>query len=212
MRRRAVLGAIATGTVAGCLGDEHPDREDHSAAQRLSDLPQLGAAPDDAERLIVAFEDPSCSTCRRFHESSFPDLQRTVLNSTDISYVYRPYPVVLPWGAPASRAILATAEHDVSTAWELISWYYATQSSISDDDVLESTGRFLDAETDVAGESVVDDVRSGLYDTATDAALADGEAAGATTTPTFFLFRKNEFVTHLTGVQDVSVFTSSLGV
>ncbi|MCL7416909.1 MAG: DsbA family protein [Halalkalicoccus sp.] len=212
MKRRAFLGTAAGLALAGCLGSDDPDRDAHPAAQRLDGSPWFGAPPDETDRLIVAFEDPSCSTCRRFHESTFRDLRVNLLESGSAGFVYRPYPIVLAWGQPASQAVIATADRDPSAAWTLLDHYYAAQDVFNGVNVLGTTRDHLDAETDVDGTAVVEDVRANAYDDGIGSALADGDAAGATTTPTFFLFREERFITKLTGVQDASVFASSLEV
>ena len=210
MKRRTFLGASAVTVLAGCLGGSDFDRADHPATQTLTDLPWLGESPTNADGLIVAFEDPSCSTCRRFHETTFLDLRRELLETGDASFVYHPYPIVLAWGEVASRALLATTDRDRAAGWELIDWYYRNQDRLTTENVVASTREFLDDETVVDGGSIVDAVESGGYAAAVDARRAAGDEAGATTTPTFYLFRDDEFVTEFTGVQDVSVFVSSL--
>lgn len=65
---------------------------DHPAAAALASQPALG--PADAPALIVAFEDPSCRTCRRFENQSFPTLKREYVDAGSLRFVYRVFPVV----------------------------------------------------------------------------------------------------------------------
>lgn len=214
MKRRTYLATVGAVGVAGCLGDagtgDDVGRADHPATASYEGAPWEGTEPAEAEDLIVGFEDPSCGGCRRFHESTYPELRSDLLGE-EVAFVYRPYPIVLEWGEPASEAVAATADRDRASALSLLDRYYGDQSAFDADNVLERTASFLESETDVDGEAVVDDVESDAYEDVVQTHLDDGEAADVTSTPTFFLFSGDEFVTEVTGPQDAEVFRNALG-
>lgn len=120
--------------------------EDHPAAGQVDGQSYLGEQPRDAEKLVVAFEDPSCPTCKRFHATGFQDPEAEVVEPDSASFVYRPYRYTgRAWATPAIHAILETAERD-------------------------------------------------------------GDEAGVTSTPTFYLFADGSFTTEITNAQDVTAF------
>lgn len=216
MKRRTYLTTATTALVAsaGCLGDDGAgggNRADHPATASFEGAPVLGPDPGAAEALIVAFEDPSCSICASFHRSTLPELRDSPIGE-GVAFVYRAYPIrPYAWGDPAAEAIVAAAgrSHDAATA--LVSHYYGNQSAFDEDNVLDRTAAFLDGETDVDGAAVTDDVAASAYADVVEATIEDGEAADASTTPTFFLFDGEEFVTEITGNQDADVFRNALG-
>lgn len=196
-------------TLAGCVGGGE-DREDNAATAGLEAAPWIGTEPAEADELIVAFEDPACSTCRRFHQQEFPALRDRVEEGSSRSLVYRPYPVVASWSWAAGRAIHATTDRDREAAWALIDWYYQEQGRFYDEPVTEPTATFLDQETDVDGQAVADDVTDNRFQGQLESTVDDGSEAGADTTPTFVLFSGESHVTRLTGVQDADVFITAL--
>jgi protein-disulfide isomerase len=213
MNRRTLLAGTASVALAGCIGGDDADGDGPDRDRALGDVtafPWLGASPEDVDRLIVGFEDPSCHACQRFHERSLPGLREGVLADGGASFVYRPYPVVFEWGRPAAAAVLGTAERDREAAWALIDHYYAEQSSFDADNALDATREFLAAETDVDADAVVEAVGAGEYETVIETSLDDGDALDVTTTPTFLLFSDGAYTSRLTGVQDPDVFESAL--
>jgi protein-disulfide isomerase len=118
-RRRllAVGGATALGGLAGCTGSLRSDSRagtattagpalgGHPAAKGVGDQPRLGPPPTEAEGTVVAFEDPSCPRCAAFETGTVPKIRNRL--GDRVSFVFRSYPVVYPWGEPATQAIEA---------------------------------------------------------------------------------------------------------
>lgn len=220
MNRRTFLGAVVGGSVglAGCLGDgsgSENDRmrlDDHPAAAGLDGQPILGPAPSEARGVIIAFEDPSCPTCRRFEQNTFPTLESELIDPGTAAFAYRVLPVVYPWGKPAVQALEATFVHDEAAFWELKAHYYATQDAFTTENVLPRTESFLAANTDVDAKTVVAEAREKRYDDAVQADVTAAGNAGASATPTFFVFRDGRFVTSATGAKSATVFKTALGL
>jgi protein-disulfide isomerase len=251
-RRRllATGGALALGGLAGCAGDmesnsnaettNSPSLGDHPAAKGLDEQPRLGPPPTDAEGVVVAFEDPSCPRCAAFETGTVPELRERL--GDRVSFVLRTYPVVYPWGKPATQAVEAAFAREMDTAttgeetptsaetttpesepygvrqgsvdtWALVRHYFEDQGEFDEGNVLEKTRTFLADETDLDAEAVVADAEAEAYDDAVQADLSAGEAANVgRTTPTVYLFRDGEFRTSAKGSISYQVIESALGV
>ncbi|WP_424016377.1 DsbA family protein (plasmid) [Halorientalis pallida] len=210
----AAVGLLGAGAVSGLFGGGSGDQalDDHPAATNLSSQPTLGPEPGTASGTIIAFEDPSCSSCRRFETSVFPQLQSQLIEPGDVSFVFRPLAVVYPWGEPATHALEAVQARDGATFWELKDYYYQNQGRFSTGNVVEETRLYLAEQTDVDADAVAQDVREGTYSDEVESTIQTSQNAGVSGTPTFFLFSGGSFTTKLVGPQSYSVFANTLGV
>jgi protein-disulfide isomerase len=231
MDRRTFLAAAAAGAggLAGCLGgDAGPGGSTtagddggtasgpfggHPGAAGIDDQPALGPEPGEATGTIVAFEDPSCTRCRAFEQETVPKIRSDLVEPGKATFVLRGYPVVYPWGEPASHALEATFARDEDAHWALVDHYFDTQDEFSTDNVLDRTEQFLAGETDVDAAAVVADADAKAYDDQVQADLDAGDAGGADgVTPTVLLFRDGEFRTKARGSVSYSVVESALGL
>jgi protein-disulfide isomerase len=233
MNRRRFLAVGAAGALAGCLGGgdggggddtggggqptsggSDQTLADHPAARDLAAQPQQGPDPDEATAVIVAFEDPSCPTCKRFEEDVVPQIQRNLVDPGTATLVFRGYPVIYPWGEPAVRALEATVAADPAAHWTLAEHYFAEQSSFRGSDettVYDRTETFLAENTDVDAAAVVDAARAGDADAAVQTDLDAGMAGGAGgTTPHLFLFREGVYQTKAAGSVSYDLITTIL--
>lgn len=176
----------------------------------LANQPALGPDPFEATATVVAFEDPSCTTCRRFERGTLPELEAGPVADGSLSFVYRVFPVVYPWGKPAVQALEATYARDEAAFWALKAHYYEAQPEFDAANALARTETFLAENTDLDGAAVVADAGAEAFDDAVRADLDAGRAAGFSATPSFLLFREGEFVTELVGAKSFSVFTNAL--
>jgi protein-disulfide isomerase len=225
MNRRTLLGTLASGGViaaAGCVGgssggggggtttSEGDTLDTHPAAGGIADRPTLGPDPAEAGGVLVAFEDPSCPTCRRFETGAFPEIKANLVDPGEAAFVFRTYPIVYEWGKPAVQALEATYARDADAFWALKSHYYAEQDTFTTENVLSETESFLSSETNVDAAGVVADAEAKAYDDRVQANLDAGDAAGATATPSVFLFSEGEFVTKVVGAKPYSVYRDAL--
>ena len=152
-RRRflATAGAVALAGLAGCTtgdggdggdpttadtatdttttqGSDGTPIGDHPAAAGLADQPVRG---DLGGNVVVAFADPSCPRCRAFETGTVPRIQAELVETGRAAYVYRNYPVVYPWGKPATQALEATFDRSDDAFWTLLAHYYHEQSSFT---------------------------------------------------------------------------------
>ncbi|AEM57992.1 DSBA oxidoreductase [Haloarcula hispanica N601] len=212
-RRRflALSGVGVVGAVAGCSSeaDSVESVDSHPAAADLDAQPRRGEL---GGHVILAFEDPSCPTCRRFHENTLPDIRENIVDAGKGAYVVRTYPVIYPWGEPATQALESTFARDSEAYWSLFDHYFAEQSSFDPDNVLARTATFLTEETEVDGEAVASDARNRAHDDAVQADIQAAEDAGlGETTPIILLFEDGEFVTKVNGSVSYELIAEALG-
>lgn len=233
--RRSVLGmggAALLGSLAGCTdgndpasdttttgsdagGESSPSENslaEHPGADGLESQPFLGADPTAAEAVIVAFEDPSCPTCRRFEHDTLPTLRSELLEPGRASFVFRGLGIIYDWGEPAAKALEATFARSEPAHWALKDHFYDAQSNFDTANVLDLTETFLDDETEVDGTAVVEDVESGAADEKYTIDMDAASAVGIRATPTFLLFRDGQYVTKATGAVSYDVFATALEV
>jgi protein-disulfide isomerase len=217
-RRFLALAAAGAGVLAGCTDASAPGGTGdgllggHPAAQAIESQPRLGPPLAEATAVVVAFEDPSCTTCGRFERTTFPKLKADLVDPGTAAFVYRGVPVVYPWGEPAVQALESTYARDEAAFWALKDHYYAEQDAFTPENTLDRTGEFLASETELDAAAVVADAREKRHDDAVQADLSASSAAGASGVPTFFLFRDGSFRTSITGAQSFDVFASALEV
>jgi protein-disulfide isomerase len=182
-----------------------------AAARDVMAQPRMGD-PAEATATIVEFSDPACDVCASFHARTFPQVREELVEPGDAAYVCRVYPTGSGiWPEVASKALLATWDRDEETFWELLHFYFENQNSLDRNSVDDRTREFLAEFDGVDGEEVVEAARGGEYDDEFDVNVSAGQNAGTgRTTPTFYLFRDGQYVTRVTGHQNVRVFRRAL--
>ena len=217
-RRRflTLAGVGVAGSLAGCGGSGGSGGgggqsiEDHPAAANLAAQPRRGTLDG---HVVLAFEDPSCDLCRRFHENTLPAVRSNIVEPGLGAYVVRTYPIIYPWGEPATQALEATFARDEAAFWSLFDHYFRTQSEFSTDNVLDRTAAFLDESTDLDGAAVAADAENRAHDEAVQVDIAAAENADLPRqTPIVVLFRDGEFVTTANGSVSYDLIAETLGV
>ena len=229
MNRRTFLASTGATTMVltGCLGGNNETNSSsdtasssssggqsinsHPAASNLAAQPRLGNL-DESQHTIIAFKDPSCPRCRAFKKSTVPEIKRQLINPNKGAYILRNYPVVYPWGEPASQALEATLERSETAHWKLQNYYYDTQRDLSTENVHTKTRTFLESNTEITASAVIDDVDSDAYSDAVTADINAAEEADLDgTTPSILLFRNGQYVTTATGSISYDVIATALG-
>lgn len=183
---------------------------DAAIARDLGEQPSLGPAPMEAESVVIEVTDPSCPTCRSFHNQAFPKLKSELIDPGTTAFVARNVSWVYQWAGQASAALEAVHDRSPDAYWDLLDVYFGRQRSLDADSVLSRTESHL-GDTDVDGAAVVEAVEAGEYDDAVSADESAAEDAGAQGQPYFFLFKNGELRTSFSGAQSYDVFRSSLG-
>jgi len=221
MHRRRVLtlaGAGVVGSLAGCGGSSGNGSDggsgqplrDHPAAAGIEAQPRYG---DLDGHVVLAFEDPSCTLCRRFHGNVLPEIRSNIVDPGLGAYVIRTYPVIYPWGEPATQALESTFARSGDAFWTLFDHYFATQGQFDESNVLDRTATFLNRETDLDGDAVVSDAENQVHNDAVRADLSAGENADLPAqTPILVLFRDGEFVSTVNGSVSYDLIAETLGV
>lgn len=213
--RRQALAAAGTLSFAGCLGeDADEDRQtwgEHEASDGVEESPHLGSPPAETETVILAFEDPSCSSCAAFAQNTLPELRERAVEPGVTSYVWRASPGVEPWGEPATRALVATYLEDPDAFWVLKERYYQERDSIDEEVVVDQTRDFLE-DVDVNEAAVLEAMTDGRVDVDEHIERDEAAARGADVDviPSFVLYREREYVTTVVGPQSYEVFEGAL--
>ena len=220
MHRRRYLtlaGAGVVGALAGCGGSGGgggstggQSVDDHPAAANLDAQPRLGDLSGD---VVLSFEEPSCTQCRRFHENTVPDIESNIVDAGEGAYVVRTYPIIYPWGKPATQALESTYARDGEAFWSLFAHYFESQNQFDSDNVFDRTEAFLDGSTAVDADAVVEDARNGVHDNAVQADISAAENADLPQqTPIVLLFRDGQFVSSANGSVSYDLIAEALGV
>jgi protein-disulfide isomerase len=184
----------------------------HDSVQNLAGAPYLGPPPGEAQGTIVAFSDPSCPRCAAFETGTVETIQAELTSQGKATYVFRGYPIVYPWGKPAAKLLEATLAQDARAHFTLAREYFLVQDSFGMDNVYEKTRQVLSTRTDVDADAVVSAAKAGDADAAVQTDLDAGEAAGATGTPTVFLFRDGKYQTKAVGSVSYPIVKNTLGL
>lgn len=161
-------------------------------------FPVLGQ--DGAKVTIVEFADLRCPFCDQFFKDTLPQIKKDYVDSGKVKIYWRSYAFLGPASTEASNAIECANEQ--GKFWDMHDYLYNNQPSESDTSMFTT-----DSMTTVAGTLGMntDQFRSCLdskkYDKNVSADLADGQKAGVSGTPTFFING-----TSLVGAQPYAAF------
>lgn len=165
----------------------------------------LGAA--DAPVVVVEFTDYQCPFCRRFHDTTWPDLKKKYIDSGKVRFLVRDLPLNFHEQAlPAAIAARCAARQ--GKFWPVYEALSAKQDSLSEAVI---TKAITDAGVDVATLTTCrkdTSIKDGIdFDT------ADAERIGVTGTPGFLIAQKKGGKlegTLLLGAQPLAVFSSRI--
>ncbi len=122
-RRRflAAFGAGSVGTLAGCLGDDSYSGPDASG-ETVDELPPPTIGSTDASVTLTVYEDFACPHCATFNESVKPTVMSDYVDTGDIMYQHRDYPIPVheEWSwrvASAARAVQDEADAEAFFAF-----------------------------------------------------------------------------------------------
>jgi len=141
-----------------------------------TDGPTLGA--EDALVTIVAFEDFQCSFCKRFRDTTLPQI---MTNYGDrVRFVFRDFPIL---GQPSVDSALAGAcANDQDKFWEFHDYFYGDQTLLTRDNFIAYAA---EVGMDVEIFTMCYDTRQHEPTIISD--LTEGQQLGVSGTPTFFI-------------------------
>lgn len=159
----------------------------------------------DAPVTIVEYSDFQCPYCARGYETMEQVLEKY---PDDVKFVFQHFPLtqIHPWAKPAAIATVCAANQSDEAFWTLHDAYFENQGQINQGNLMAKSKEFLaDSGIDLAQwETCAGDSSSEAYQAAeakVDADLAQGQEAGVSGTPAFFV--NGEF---LNGAQPLSAF------
>jgi protein-disulfide isomerase len=166
-------------------------------AVSADDDPVLGDA--DAPIEIIEFSDFECPFCSRFYTQTMPQIVSEYIDTGKAKLVFRDFP--LSFHANAQKAHeAAECAKDQDKYWEMHDTIFENQQAIS---VADLKGHAADLGLDSEAFDSCLDSGEKAAEVAKD--LADGQAAGASGTPTFFINGVK-----LVGAQPFSAFKQTI--
>ncbi len=145
----------------------------------LDDDPVLGSP--EASLILIEFSDYQCPFCGRFFRNTLSEIRKEYIDTGKLRHVFRDYP--LPFHAQAPKASeAANCAGDQGKYWEMHDRLFQSQNALFVDrfkDYAKEMG--LNTETFNAcldGGTYAEEIRKDL---------ADGDRAGVSGTPSFFL-------------------------
>ena len=196
-RRSLLAGAASVGVVgaAGCLGgggsdtgvlNLNPEAYDcdrsEPADPDLDYRPTLGNP--DADVIVQAFEDFTCSHCATYSLEHFPTIREEYVESGDIRYEHWDFPIPVneEWAVPvASAARGVGVRHGNEAFFEFAKAAYESQGSYGQG---SSTDEMPGGANPCA---VLADAQFATYEEASMNDRSEGEAMGVSGTPAIFV-------------------------
>jgi protein-disulfide isomerase len=156
----------------GAISDLPPELAVHNFA----DDPAIGA--EDAELVIVAFEDFQCPFCGAVE----PEIQTMLARHSDrIRFVYRDFPIAELHPQAAKAAEAGQCAHEQGQFWPYHDLLYRNQAALTVSDLKRYA-----AELQLNTAQFDNCLDTGKYTEEVSDDFADGVRAGVTGTPTFF--------------------------
>jgi thioredoxin-related protein len=207
MKRRDFIKVASIPFVSGCVSTNNDTNRnvsddwepEHESAVNIDKQPSIGGGNNH----IIAFEDPGCPFCRRFHETSLPNLM-DYIEKNQLEFHYRGLSSVTRWSSPASVFLEAVYLREPDSFWDCLNYFYENQGSINQNNVFDEAMNNMEQNTDLDNlESLIND------DEARNLARSDSglfSSLGLTSTPVFFIFKDNSFLVSLNGNRSADVF------
>lgn len=176
------------------------------------------AGNEDAETVIVSYEDFTCGYCGRHNRETFPTIAEDYINSGEVQYFYKHFPVLGGWNRDGSVAAECAADQNSEAFWDMKNYLYQNQNNIN-------TGNVDSIVKDYASEIGLDTEEfNSCYDNQetmdkVDADLSEGRnfnhSAGGSSfvsaTPSFLVYdRETGEAEAVVGAQPVQAFREAI--
>ena len=153
--------------------------ETTSATISIDDDPVLG--DKNAPVTLIEFSDYECPFCKRHFDQVYPEIKKDYIDTGKVKLVYRDYP--LDFHPNAQKAAEASeCAHAQGKFWEMHDKLFENQASLSIDNY-KTWAKDLGLDT----AKFNDCLDKGTYADEVKKDLADGQAAGVSGTPGFFV-------------------------
>ncbi|HSW96914.1 MAG TPA: DsbA family protein [Candidatus Saccharimonadales bacterium] len=147
-------------------------------------FPALGQ--DSAKVTIIEFADERCPFCKQWADNTFPQLKSDYIDTGKVKFYFRNYDFLGPASVIAGNAVECANEQ--GKFWDLHDYFYKNQPDESDTSMFTT-----DKLSGIAGDLGMDATQfssclsSNKDNTAVTKDLSDGQKAGVSGTPTFFI-------------------------
>jgi protein-disulfide isomerase len=206
----ALVVSIFTGGFGGIVTNG-------GASDSEGDLPRIVVSIDDdavlgnldAEITVIEFSDYQCPFCRRFWDTTFPQLKSEYIDTGKVNFVYRDFPLGFHSAAQKSGESTECArEQGDEYFWKAHDALFegqAKQGSGTIQYTLQDIKSWVGAVVpdSAAFESCLD---SDKYAAEVQKDLSDGQKAGARGTPAFFIGNEKDGFVLISGAQSFEVF------
>ncbi len=157
-----------------------------------------------AKVTVIEFADLRCPFCKQFHDNVFPQLKKDYIDTGKIQFYFRQFPFL----GPASNVAADAAEcaQDQGKFWQFEDYMYTNQPDESDTTLYTAANL-----AQVAGNMGMDSnafancVTNKTDDARTQQDYTQGQAAGVSGTPTFYING-----VQLVGAQPYTAFQSAI--
>lgn len=234
MKRRnfinTVSGLAITG-LAGCIGPFDSDNTGNNttnvtknrtssnasiynspniSTRNIKNQPMVGS--ENAENAIIAFEDPSCPYCAKFHNSEFGKVRKAA-EEGKVKYYSRVIPIIQEWSQIAIRYLEGVyQEYGDEEYWNLLKFYYNTDNSFSKKNVSQKTVEYMNNNETINTQKIQQNIQNRKYISVVNNDLNVAKQVSINSTPTFLLFKNGRFVTRITGARRFTNFKQVFGI
>jgi protein-disulfide isomerase len=193
------------GTIMFSGATELTDQQSQPSQQPSEPSEQVSADDDpfkgdeNAPVTIIEFSDFQCPYCGRHYRETIPQIEENYINTGKVKYVFRDFMLSFhPQAIPS--ALAAQCAHEQGKFWEYHDKLYDNQDSLSIENY-----KVWAAELDLNTEQFNSCLDSEKYMDEIQKDFADGQAAGVSGTPGFFINGQK-----LVGAQPYSVFEAAI--
>lgn len=207
---QAIDAVMSGGQVAGAAEEPAPTRAPGVEPTPVSFNDDVAATLGDpnAPVTIIEFTDYQCPYCARHATETFPGLLDEYIESGDVYYVIKDFPLdnIHPLARGAAAAARCAGDQDAY--WEMHDELFARQQEWAN-----AGGQSREVYVSIAAELGLDQspfeqcLDSGAYDDAVEGNFSEGRALGVSATPTFFI---NGYP--VPGAQPAQVFDFAIGL
>ncbi len=178
----STAGANTGNTVAAA--NPQPSQPPTNVNVGVGHLPLLG--DKNAKVTIVEFADLRCPFCKQFQDSTFSQLKKDYIDTGKVKFAFRHYAFLGPASVTAANAVECANEQ--GQFWQMHDYLYQNQPAETDTSMYTT-----DNLTTIAGnlgmntDQFKNCLSSTKYQKNVDQDMQDGQQAGVSGTPTFYI-------------------------
>jgi protein-disulfide isomerase len=176
---------------------------------RIEGYPSKGK--ETAKLILVEFSDYQCQFCGRYFQQTWPEIERDYVNTGQVRYVVRDFPIESIHKDAFRAAEAAHCAGEQGQYWPMHDRLFTSQNALAPNDLPVHAGALgLDV------QSFRTCLDSNRYTTKIRQDLVEGQQAGVQGTPSFFLGMANpdgssvKVVRMITGAQPYAIFKGAI--